>query len=289
MTETKQYEPTLGIIAGSGDLPVEVAHRAQARGSRLYVIQLKGFEEPRLDAFPGETIGIGQLGRQVERLRAAGVERVVFAGKVQRPDWKSLKLDFRGARLLPRVMSAAKQGDDALMRVLVDFYEGEGFEVVGADDVASELVEAAGTLTDKQPATGDLQDIRRAAEVAAAIGGLDIGQGCVVCEGLVLAVEAQEGTDAMLARVATLPQPVRGTPDARRGVLVKRPKPIQERRIDLPTIGVRTVRNAAAAGLRGIALEAGGALIVDLVGTVAEADRQGLFIHIFPPETGRDR
>ena len=286
MTALEIQEPVLGIIAGSGDLPVEVARRAVAQGGRVFVIQLKGFEEPRLDTFPGARIGIGQLGKQVERLRAAGAERVVFAGNVQRPDWKALKLDFRGARLLPKVMSAAREGDDALMRVLLDFYEAEGFEVVGADDVASELVEADGTLTEKAPLAGDLDDIGRGARVAATIGTLDIGQGCVVCDGLVLAVEAQEGTDAMLARVATLPEPVRGTPGARRGVLVKRPKPIQERRIDLPTIGARTVRNAAAAGLRGIALEAGGGLIVDLAGTVAEADHLGLFIHIFPPGTG---
>lgn len=277
----------LGVVAGRGDLPVEVAKRASARGEDVYVLQLKGFEEPRLDTYPGDTVGVGQVGRQVEHLKAAGVERVVFAGVVQRPHWNDIKLDFRGARLLPKVMKAAKAGDDALMRVLVEFYESHGFQVLGADEIASDLLESAGTLTEKQPSAEDLEDIKRAAEVAAAIGMLDIGQGCVVCEGLVLAVEAQEGTDAMLARVAALPETIRGTEDKRRGVLLKRPKPMQERRIDLPTIGVNTVRAAATAGLRGVALEARGALILNLSETVAEADHSGLFVHVFESETGK--
>ena len=115
----------------------------------------------------------------------------------------------------------------------------------------------------------------------AALGDLDIGQGCVVCEGLVLAVEAQEGTDAMLARIATLPEAIRGTPHTRRGVLVKRPKPGQERRIDLPTVGLSTVEHVAAAGLAGLAVEAEGALMLGRDKMQAAAERLGIFIYGF--------
>ena len=120
-----------------------------------------------------------------------------------------------------------------------------------------------------------------AAKVAHAAGAFDVGQGVVVCDGLVLAVEAQEGTDAMLRRVAELPETVRGSPQSRRGVLLKRPKPIQERRIDLPTIGVRTIEGAIAAGLAGVAVEADGALAVGRADVVAAANRAGLFVYGF--------
>ena len=124
-------------------------------------------------------------------------------------------------------------------------------------------------------------DAKRAAEVATISGSLEIGQGAISCAGLILAVEAQEGTDRMLARIPDLPVEIRGTAEARRGVLVKRPKPQQERRIDLPTIGVATVRGAAAAGLAGIAVEAGAALVVDRGDVAAAADQLGLFIYGF--------
>jgi hypothetical protein len=127
------------------------------------------------------------------------------------------------------------------------------------------------------------KDIASAAKIAAAIGSYDVGQGVVVCDGIVLAVEAQEGTDAMLRRVSELPMTVRGTPEARRGVLVKRPKPIQERRIDLPTMGVRTIEGAAKAGLAGVAVEAGGALVVRRDEVIAAADRAGVFVVGFTP------
>jgi DUF1009 family protein len=133
------------------------------------------------------------------------------------------------------------------------------------------------------PSDAHRRDIARAAKVAAATGALDIGQGVVVCDGLVLAVEAQEGTDQMLRRVAELPERLRGTQAARRGVLVKRPKPIQERRIDLPTIGVRTIEGAARAGLSGVAVEAGGALVVRRADVIAAADAAGLFVFGFSP------
>ena len=134
-----------------------------------------------------------------------------------------------------------------------------------------------------------MRDLVQAARVAGAIGALDIGQGAVVCDGLVLAVEAQEGTDAMLQRVALLPASVRGAPDARRGVLVKRPKPIQERRIDLPVIGLQTLEAAAAASLAGIAVEAHGALVARRADLVAAADAAGLFVYGFTrAEAGED-
>ena len=145
----------------------------------------------------------------------------------------------------------------------------------------ADLLAPVGVWGAVRPNDAHLADMKRAAAIAAAIGHYDVGQGVVVCDGLALAVEAQEGTDAMVRRVSELPLTVRGSPDARRGVLVKRPKPIQERRIDLPTIGVRTIKGAAAAGLAGVAVEAGGALAVRRAELVAAADSAGLFVYGF--------
>lgn len=268
----------LGIIAGLGELPVSLAQAARARGQGVYVIRLKGFVEPKLARFPGETVGLGEVGRTIRLLKGAGCEDVVFAGIVRRPDFSSLKLDWRGARLLPKVIGAAREGDDALLRVMIAEFEAEGFRILGADDVHDGLLAPQGLICGEAPGEAALADIARGLEVARALGRLDIGQGCVVCDGLVLAVEAQEGTDRMLKRCAQLDPSLRGEPGRPRGVLVKAPKPIQDRKIDLPTIGVATVEGVARAGLAGIAVEAGGALVLDREAMTLACTRDGLFV-----------
>ena len=271
----------LGLIAGLGDLPVSIAENAVETGQGVYVLRLKGFEEPRLAAYPGDVVGLGEVGKLYTLLKQAGCKDVLFAGIVKRPNFKDLKLDLRGAALLPKVIAEAGKGDDALLRLLVREMEKQGFNVVGSDEVNAGLLAPSGLIAGSQPIETALADIKRGAHVVAALGDLDIGQGCVVCEGLVLAVEAQEGTDAMLARIATLPEAIRGTPNARRGVLVKRPKPGQERRIDLPTVGLSTVEHVAAAGLAGLAVEAEGALMLGRDKMQAAAERLGIFIYGF--------
>lgn len=276
----------LGLIAGLGELPVAIAENAVATGKGVYVLRLRGFEEARLAEYPGSIVGLGEVGTVMERLRAAGCRDVVFAGNVSRPDFKNLKLDMKGIALLPKVIAQARKGDDALLRVMIMEFEKNGFNVIGSDAVHASLVAPAGLIAGPALTDSMMQDIEVGARVAAATGTLDIGQGCVVCDGLVLAVEAQEGTDEMLRRCATLPETIRGTPDIRRGVLVKRPKPVQERRIDLPTTGVSTVELAAAAGLAGIAVEAGGALMLNRSLMERRAAELGIFIFGFPSELG---
>lgn len=276
----------LGLIAGLGELPVAIAENAVATGQGVYVLRLKGFEEPRLEKFAGSVVGLGEIGAVMDRLKTAGCKEVVFAGNVSRPDFKNLKLDFKGISLLPKVISEARKGDDALLRVLVGEFEKNGFRVIGSDVAHASLLAPAGLIAGPQPTESMMHDMLVAARVAAATGTLDIGQGCVVCDGLVLAVEAQEGTDEMLRRCAALPAAIRGTDVARRGVLAKRPKPVQERRIDLPTTGVSTVELAAAAGLAGIAVEAGGALMLNRARMEQRAAELGIFVYGFPPELG---
>lgn len=276
----------LGLIAGLGDLPVAIAENAVATGQGVHVLRLKGFEEPRLENYPGGVVGLGEIGAVINRLREAGCKDLVFAGIVRRPNFSDLKLDLKGAALLPKVLSEARKGDDALLRVLVGEFEKNGFNVIGSEQAHANLLAPAGLIAGSHPSESALADMEIAARVASASGALDIGQSCVVCDGLVLAVEAQEGTDEMLRRCAALPEEIRGRKDARRGVLVKRPKPVQERRIDLPTTGVSTVELAAAAGLAGIGIEAGGALMLNRPAMAAKADALGLFLYGFSPSLG---
>ncbi|HEX8568784.1 MAG TPA: UDP-2,3-diacylglucosamine diphosphatase LpxI [Caulobacteraceae bacterium] len=269
----------LGLIAGGGSLPLEIAERRRAAGADVFVLRLKGMADPALARFAGADIGVAELGRAIAALQEAGCDSVCLAGIVRRPDFAALKPDLRGLAALPGALAAARQGDDALLRYLVGEFEREGFRVVGAHEAAADLTLAEGPLGTVSAGAAHQADMARALAVARAIGELDIGQAAVVCDGLVLAVEAQEGTDALLARVAALPPEVRGSEDHRRGVLAKAPKPIQEQRVDLPTIGVATVEAAARAGLAGVAGEAGKVLIVDRAGVVAAADRLGLFVY----------
>jgi len=269
----------LGLIAGGGELPVRLARQCQAVGRPLFVIRLKGMADPEMAAFDGVEAGVAELGKGFAALKGAGCEAVCLAGIVKRPDFSGLKPDMRGLKALPGAIAAARRGDDALLRFLVGEFEAEGFAVEGAHEVAAGLTLGQGPLGTLKPGAGHMTDLHKAFHVAGEIGRLDVGQGAVVCEGLVLAVEAQEGTDAMLDRCASLPETLRGTLQNRRGVLAKRPKPIQEQRVDLPAIGVATVVGAAKAGLAGIVGEAGKVLVLDHAAVARAADECGLFVY----------
>lgn len=267
----------LGLIAGGGALPLRVAEKCRATGRTVFVVRLKGFAEPELAAFEGADIGLGEFGRCVDALKRAGCRSVCLAGIVKRPDFASFKVDLKGMRALPGIVSAAKKGDDALLRQVLKVFEDAGFAVEGADDIlGGGDTLPAGALGAVQPRDADRADIAKALYVARAVGELDVGQGAVVSHGLVLAVEAQEGTDAMLERVAGLPADLRG--QAPQGVLAKAPKPIQERKVDLPVIGPRTIELAARAGLAGVAGPAGDLIVIDREAVIEAADRLGLFV-----------
>lgn len=268
----------LGLIAGGGALPLSVAARCEAEGRPVFVVRLAGFADPHLSRYPGIEAGMAEIGKVLAALKKAGCDAVCFAGIVSRPDFKSLKPDFKGMTLLPGIIAEAAKGDDALLRKILSVFEAEGYAIEGADDILGGETLPAGALGAVQPTAAQLEDLRKALYVAEKSGELDIGQGAVVCDGLVLAVEAQEGTDAMLARVAGLPADLRGTPPARKGALGKAPKPIQDLRVDMPVMGSRTVELAAAAGLAGVGGIAGKLIVIDHAAMVEAADRLGLFV-----------
>ena len=267
----------LAILAGGGDLPVAIAESARAAGRDAFVLAMTGAEAD-FSGFPREDIGIGELGKCFALLKKHGCDTITMAGKIVRPDWKSIKLDARGMLALPKVISAALKGDDAIMRTMIAMFEKEGVRVIGTQEAAPELIATPGVYGRHKPDAQATDDIATALRIVRVLGEFDIGQAAVVCEGLTLAVEAAEGTDRMLERLTDLRTALRGTPEHRRGVMVKAPKPNQERRVDLPVIGVRTVELCAHAGLIGIAVEAGAALVVRKQKIVETADRLGLFV-----------
>lgn len=269
---------TLAVIAGGGDLPLQVVRSCQRQGRPVVVLALEGFARPEVvEGVPHCWMRLGAAGKGFAFLHDHQVQDVVMIGPVLRPGLAALRPDWRAARFFARVGLRAL-GDDGLLRAVIHEVEREGFRVVGVEDVlGTEVLAPAGVLGRHRPDEQALADVQYGAQIAAALGALDVGQGCVVQQGLVLAVEAIEGTDRMLSRCADLRREGVG------GVLVKLRKPQQEQRADLPTVGVTTVERAADAGLRGIALSAGGALIVDRPATVARADALGLFLYGIPP------
>ena len=263
----------LGIIAGGGALPGRVAAAALAAGREVFLVGLDGFADPAVLAhYPHAVARIGAAGRILQLLRGAGCTEIVLVGPVRRPSLLDLRPDAEGARLLGRIGRAAFGGDYGLLAAIVRVLADEGFRVIGAHEVFTEALAPPGLLTSIGPDAQALADIARGREVVQALGTADVGQACVVQQGIVLAVEAIEGTDAMLARCGALARPGPG------GVLVKLVKPGQDRRADLPTLGVESVQAVRAAGLRGIAFEAGGTLLADRASMIATAEAAGLFL-----------
>jgi len=269
---------TLGLIAGEGMMPVRVADAAVKAGRPVFCVLIQGFAKPADYArFPHEVVPLGQIGRMLGLMRRHGAAELVLGGRVARPSLLSFRFDADGLRLVGKLgKRAIFGGDDGLLSAVLRLIEEEGFRVRGAQEVVTDLMVEAGVLTTRAPDDQQRADIARGISVAHALGGADVGQCCVVQQGLVIALEAIEGTDALLARCAELRREGPG------GVLVKLVKPRQDIRADLPVIGPETVRGAVEAGLAGIAIEArsgvAGTLVVDRVETVAAAEAAGMFL-----------
>lgn len=262
----------LGIIAGSGSLPGRILESCRTAGRDVFVLALEGeADRATVEAVPHAWCRLGGAAAGLDRLRARGVGELVLAGGVSRPSLAALRPDWRAAKFLARVGYRAL-GDDGLLSAIVKELEREGFRVIGPDQLLDQAELPEGPLGHVIPEADALADIAHGMRLARAIGALDIGQAVVVQQGLVLGVEAIEGTDGLLRRCAELRR------DGPGGVLVKAEKPGQERRADRPTIGPRTVSLAAQSGLRGIAAQAGATLVLDRDEVIRLADAAGLFV-----------
>jgi DUF1009 family protein len=274
----------LGLIAGAGVMPIRVADAAAKAGRPVFCLLIEGYARAEDYArFPHEVVPLGRIGHMLALLRGRRARDLVLAGRVTRPSLLSFRFDAEGVRLVAKLgRRAIFGGDDGLLSAMLRVMREEGFRPLGAQEVLRDLLVPEGTMTTRAPTLDDRADIARGVAVARALGAADVGQGCVVQQGLVLGVEAIEGTDALLARCAGLRREGPG------GVLVKLVKPRQEVLADLPVIGPDTVRGAAAAGLAGIAIEAGsahaGTLVLDRAATVAAAEAAGIFLVAIRPD-----
>jgi DUF1009 family protein len=269
----------IGILAGGGSLPREVADGVAARGLPLHIVAIDSETDADFGPYPVTRIGWGEIGRMIATFRETGCSDLVIIGSVKRPDLATIKPDlgfFRALATVARLVLAG--GDDKVLRGVIGFFEKKGLRVVGPGRVAPELIIGAGGLSKKRPDQRVLDDARRGFDLIAALGAFDIGQAAVVADGVIEAIEGAEGTDGLLRRLAEQRR-ARGLAASHpRGVLVKRAKPTQDERIDLPVIGPGTITRALEAGLAGIVVEAGRVLAASRAEMALRADASDLFI-----------
>ena len=274
----------MAVVAGSGRLPVDLAESLAAHGHKPFVVMVQGEASADLASFDHEELALENFAGLGSLLKRQGVTHAVFAGGIgRRPRLSALKPSLALLRFLPRVLVSFAKGDDGALRALAGTLESFGVSVVGAHEIAPDLLASEGPIAGVSPQKSDWRDIEAAAAAARAIGALDIGQAAVAIGGRAIALEGIEGTDGLLERVKALRGHGRIAGQTR-GVLVKCAKPGQELRLDLPTIGPATVTAAHAAGLAGIAVEAERSLVLDLAGVIEAADRLGLFVVGLPRE-----
>ncbi|MBQ8105284.1 MAG: UDP-2,3-diacylglucosamine diphosphatase LpxI [Afipia sp.] len=274
---------TVGIVAGSGVLPFSVAELLQARGIAPFLFAIRGFCDPvRVAQYPHHWVALGQVGRLTRLMRSEGCREIVFIGGLVRPALSEIRLDWGTLRAIPAIAAALRGGDDHLLTGVSRIFERHGIRVVGIQDVAPELLMPEGSLTRRTPDAEAVADIAKARDLMRAISLFDVGQGVVVIDGHVVAVEDIEGTDGLLARVARLRAEKRIRAKPGRGVLVKMPKAQQDLRFDLPTLGPKTIDGVIAAGLAGIGIVAGRTLVAEVDVMTAKADQAGLFVTGLP-------
>lgn len=279
----------LAIICGGGSFPLAVAEAARRGGRSVHLFALRGLADAAIEAFPHSWIAFGQFGKLCAEMRRRGCRDVVFIGYVLRPRLRDVKFDWPMVRQLPRIFRMLRGGDNHLLTGVGEAFEDEGFRLLGAHEVAPEILVPAGQLSRVAPDRYQLGDIDIGRRALATMGPLDIGQGVVVIGHHVVAVEAAEGTDLMLARCAELRHVGRIRAASPSGVLVKGPKSTQDTRFDMPSLGVATVEGAHKAGLAGIAVEAGGVIAADLAATIRAADDAGLFLYAFESDAVAER
>jgi DUF1009 family protein len=278
-----QLSSPVGLIAAGGVMPFAVADSLRQRGVDSVLFALRGICDPkRVERFRHHWISVGQLGRATRLFRAEGCRDLVFIGNLVRPALSEIRLDWGTLRVIGQVWAAFRGGDDHLLSGIGRIFEQDGFRMVGLKEVAPDLLMPEGCLTRSMPDEHAAADIARGREVLAALSPFDIGQAVVVIDGNVVGVEAIEGTDGLLIRIARLREQGRIRAEGQRGVLVKAPKSGQDLRYDLPTVGPRTVEEAVKARLAGIAVVAGNTLVAEPQAVIETADAAGLFVTGLP-------
>ncbi|MDR1950932.1 MAG: UDP-2,3-diacylglucosamine diphosphatase LpxI, partial [Bacteroidales bacterium] len=260
----------LGLLAGGGVLPTEIIKYCNDTGREVFAIGLEPYSwEEQIKDAPHIFAKIGEVGKILKTFAKNDVKEIVMAGGIKRPSFKELIPDWQGAKMIAR-LAIKKMGDNDLFLAAIEEIENHGFKVVGIEDVVPEMLFSEGVYGKVKPSSDDMDDIQRGIAVAKALGAVDVGQAAVVQEGIVLAVEAAEGTDMMLSRAATIKK------QGKAPVMVKVKKPLQDTRTDLPAIGLQTIEQLKNYGIKGIAVEAGAILLIERETVIKMADEAGI-------------
>ncbi|MCL1974316.1 MAG: UDP-2,3-diacylglucosamine diphosphatase LpxI [Bacteroidetes bacterium] len=263
---------TLGMIAGGGMMPVEIIRHCKTTGRGLFVVGIEPFAgEEELKEAPHIFAKIGEAGKIIKAFKNHNVYEIVLAGGIKRPSFKEMIPDWEGMKIVAK-LAVKKMSDDHLFRAVMAEIELRGFKVVGIEEVVPDMMFLEGIYGKVKPSKEDMDDIQRGITVAKALGAVDVGQAVVVQEGMVLAVEAIEGTDMMLSRAATVKKAGKSP------VMVKVLKPGQDLRVDLPAMGLQTIEQLKKYGIGGMAVEAGGILLIERDAVIRMADKEGIFI-----------
>ena len=283
-TMPNHFTSVLAIIAGRGDLPRLLAEECQASGRKYEVVEFENIPLEWASNHPVIPAVFEKTGQLIERMQQANCREIVMVGAMKREKIDASKLDDKGRELTAILLAKVKAGDDETLSSFIGFFEANGFNVLAAHDVSPSLLPQDGVLTNAKPSDDDMFDAARAAEIVNGLGRMDVGQGAVVGQGICLGLESIQGTDTMLCFVKNNREGYAPNPSGGRGVLLKSAKPTQDFRIDLPTIGPDTIKNAHSAGLAGIAIEEGGVMVLRLNETIALANELGLFLWVRPKE-----
>ncbi len=264
----------LGIIAGSDHLPRHIVDAALKQGMEFALIGLAGQTSEELyKDIEYQTFQLHSVSKIIKKLKDEGVSHLVFAGRVKRTNISKLLLDVKGAKLFAGVMRNGIS-DNAILSTIIKFFENEGFTIIPAEYIAKDIVIRKGNITKTEPSKEAWEDIKKGIKILKGIAEFDVGQALIIQEGLVLGVEAAEGTDELIKRCGSIQQK-----EEHGAILIKISKPSQDKRVDLPCIGLNTVKELNKNGLIGVAIEAGSALIIDEKNTIKEADKLGIFIY----------
>jgi UDP-2,3-diacylglucosamine hydrolase len=268
----------LAIICGGGDFPIVLAESAAKIGRVPFLVGVIGSADVRIEDFAHLWLRLTEISRFFAAMRERGIEEIAMVGAIKRPEFTDLRFDLRAAKALPTLAALFRGGDNKLLAGVARLMERQGFKVVAAHEIAPQLLAPAGALTRNSPTSQALEDGRLGGALITALSSFDVGQAVIVAKRRVLAIEAAEGTDAALARVAEMRGSGRLRLKGRAGVLVKAPKRDQDMRIDLPAIGLATVRAAREAQLEGIVLAARRTLLIDREACARAADEAGIFL-----------
>jgi DUF1009 family protein len=277
----------VAIACGGGAFPLALAEAVRASGREVLLFPIRGFADPALERFPHHWLALGQAGRLLRLMHQARARELVFIGSLVRPRLWQIRFDLKSLALLPYIARIFRGGDNRMLSAIALYFGKQGIRVRGADEVAPGLLMPEGVIGRRRPDAADEEDIAFGFSLVRTLGPFDVGQAAAIARKRVLAIEAAEGTSGLLANVAAMRKNGRLRLPKRAGILVKAPKPNQDRRVDLPAIGVETIKDAAAAGLKGIAVEAGGCLVADADALVRAADAAGLFVVGIAPGSKR--